>query len=157
MKVDKLIPEEKKVDQLTTDLKKTFTKERPIKEKLTKESAIKSKPVDLNDPFPRGTPFLNGVKDSLTFKLMEPNFPENVKNGVKISVQERLAKALGRSGKETTKAEDVVMQDDCGSLQLRKNTGAIPKKYNKSENFKLNDDKENEDKGKYCLSLKDLM
>lgn len=81
----------------------------------------------------------------MTYKLMEPKFPENVKNGVKISVQGRLAKALEKSGK------GIVSSD--GSSQVKLEKGAIPKNFDKIERSKSNKDKENS--GYHYFSLDD--
>lgn len=138
--------QEKTKEQRIKDLD-TKTQEEEIKKSRQKDIPSKSTIIYSKSQGHRSSaPFYgNFDPNSMTYKLMEPKFPENVKNGVKISVQGRLAKALEKSGK------GIVSSD--GSSQVKLEKGAIPKNFDKIERSKSNKDKENS--GYHYFSLDD--
>lgn len=150
------------------EVSKIVEKEQNIADKKN-DKDLTLKKVDKGIQPQRGESFFKGDPNSLTYKLMEPYFPENVKKGVKISVQGRLAKALQKSEEKTVfesissvdvnqlHANDVRRELEYAKSYLKQvQSGAIPKKFTKSAHSKLNDDKENE-ATHHCLSFDDIL
>lgn len=73
----------------------------------------------------RGPPVVEST-NSMTFKLMEPHFPENVKNGMKISVQGRLAKALEKSDKVLSAKLEAKRESQVGFATLQPKQEYVP-------------------------------